>query len=169
MVDPITLLATVTAAYNGVKKAVDMGREAHQVVRQLGQWAEAADKMYLYINKESARAPGLFEKIKYDQSETREALDLAAAKLQMKQMEDSIRDMFYYGQLQDLGQAGYSEFIQNRKRIREKRIQLQKEQAKRRAQFIDAVFWNIVLVLVAGFTLFVFYLIYSFGSSRGAW
>lgn len=167
--DPITLMATVTATYNGVKKAVAMGREVHDVVRQLGKWAEAADKMYSYINKESARTPGLFESIKFDKSETQEALNLAAAKLQLQNMEKEVREMFYFGELQDLGKAGYSEFVQNRKRIREERIKVIKEQAKRRAAFIDTIFWYIVLAIVLLFAVVIAYEVYDFGVSRKLW
>lgn len=167
--DPLTLMATVTAAYNGVKKAVAVGREAHDIMRQLGQWAEAADKMYSYVVKEQAKTPGLFESISFDKSETREALDLAAVKLQLKQMEDDIKTMFFYGELQELGQAGYSEFIQNRKKIREDRIKLVKRQAARRAEFLDTLFWSFMAVAVLGLALFMFYQIYSYGVSRGTW
>lgn len=167
--DPITLMATVTATYNGVKKAVALGREAHDIMRQLGKWAEAADKMYSVINKASAKAPGLFESIKFDKSETREALDLAAAKLQLQQMEEEIRNMFFYGELQDLGKVGYSEFVQNRKKIREDRIKMIKAQAKKRAEFFDALFWYFLLGIVLALAVFMSYLVYDFGISRKYW
>ena len=37
--DPVTLLAAATAAYNGVKKAVELGREVHDIYGQLSTWA----------------------------------------------------------------------------------------------------------------------------------
>ena len=167
--DPLTLMATVTAAYNGVKKAVAIGREAHDIMRQLGQWAEAADKMYSYVVNEQAKTPGLFESTKFDKSETREALDLAAVKLQLKQMEDDIKTMFFYGELQELGQAGYSEFIQNRKKIREDRVKILKKQAQRRAEALDTLFWSFIAAVTLAFALFVFYQLYAYGVSRGVW
>ena len=37
--DPITILAAATAGYNGVKKAVELGREVSDIYSQLGTWA----------------------------------------------------------------------------------------------------------------------------------
>jgi hypothetical protein len=162
-------MATVSATYNGVKKAVDMGKEAHQVMRQLGQWASAADKMYAVLLEKEGRAPGLFESIKHDRSETQEALDMAAARLQLVQMEEEIRHMFLYGQLQELGQAGYSEFVQNRKKIKEERRKAIEAQARRRIQFLDNLFWSVMLGAAIIFGFFLMYLVYDFGVSRGVW
>lgn len=169
MIDPLTIMATVSAAYGGVKKAVDMGREAHQVMKQLGQWAAAADTMYAYLLEQEAKPPGIFESIKHTRSETQEALDMAAVRLQLVQMEEEIRHMFLYGELQELGQLGYSEFVQNRKRIKEERKRAAMDHARRRAQFIDKVFWGVLLGITAIFTLFMLYLLYDFGVSRGVW
>ena len=167
MIDPISLMATVTATYNGVKKAVALGREAHDIMKQLGAWAESADKMYGYIISAQAKRPGLFESINFEKSESREALDIAAAKLQLQNMEAEIKNMFFYGELQELGQAGYSEFVQNRKRIREERQRIIEEQKKRRLNFLDNVFWGFILILVLAFAGFLFYLLYDFVVSRG--
>ena len=48
--DPITIMATVTAAFNGIKKAVELGREAQDIFGQLGKWAEGAGQLSAYIN-----------------------------------------------------------------------------------------------------------------------
>ena len=59
--DPITLMATITASYNGLKKAVAMGREVQDIVKQLGKWAEGADQMYSWIKNQEIKKPGLFQ------------------------------------------------------------------------------------------------------------
>ena len=66
--DPITLMATITASYNGLKKAVAMGREVQDIVKQLGKWAEGADQMYSWIKNQEIKKPGLFQAIKFDKS-----------------------------------------------------------------------------------------------------
>ena len=167
MIDPISLMATVTATYNGVKKAVALGREAHDIVRQLGAWAESADKMYNYINAAQAKKPGLFETVKFDKSESKEALNMAAARLQLQNMEAEIKTMFYYGELQELGQAGYSEFVQNRKRIREERQRILDDQKKRRLAFIDSLFWYVILAIVLCFAAFALFIMHDLVLSRG--
>ena len=67
--DPITLMATITASYNGLKKAVAMGREVQDIVKQLGKWAEGADQMYSWIKNQETKKPGLFQAIKFDKSD----------------------------------------------------------------------------------------------------
>ena len=145
--DPITLMATITASYNGLKKAVAMGREVQDIVKQLGKWAEGADQMYSWIKNQEIKKPGLFQAIKFDKSETAEALDIAAAKLQLQQMEEEIKVMFVYGELQALGSNGYSDFIRSRKEIREKRQRMIRDQIRRRQKFVENLFLGFIVLI----------------------
>jgi hypothetical protein len=167
MIDPITLLATASAAFNGIKKAVAMGREAQDIFKQLSKWADSADQLYSYISKNADRPPGLFETISFKKSATSEALDLAATKLQLKQMEDDIRHMFFYGELQSLGATGYSEFIKNRKEIREKREKLLREQARRRAKFIESAFYGVIITILFSLILYMGWIFFILMAQRG--
>ena len=148
--DPITLMATITASYNGLKKAVAMGREVQDIVKQLGKWAEGADQMYSWIRNQEIKKPGLFQAIKFDKSETAEALDIAAAKLQLQQMEEEIKVMFVYGELQALGSNGYSDFIRSRKEIREKRQRMIRDQIRRRQKFVENLFLGFIALIATG-------------------
>lgn len=148
--DPVTLMATITASYNGVKKAVALGREVQDIFKQLGKWAEGADQMYSWIRAQETKKPGLFQAIKFDRSETAEALDIAAAKLQLQQMEEEIKVMFVYGELSGLGSNGYSDFIKARKEIREKRQRIIRDQIKRRQRFVENLFLGIVATIATG-------------------
>jgi hypothetical protein len=167
--DPVTLFAAVTTAFNGVKKAIAMGREVQDVYKQLSKWADAADQLHSYISKNANSKPSIFSSLEFSKSATAEALDISAAKVTLANMEAEIRNMFYYGELQQLGGAGYSQFIQDRKRIREQRIAAIKEHAARRSQFIENCFWSAVLVvvlLVAGYISLAFY---AYGANAGKW
>ena len=148
--DPITLMATITASYNGLKKAVAMGREVQDIVKQLGKWAEGADQMYSWIKNQEIKKPGLFQAIKFDKSETAEALDIAAAKLQLQQMEEEIKVMFVYGELQGLGSNGYSDFIRSRKEIREKRQRMIRDQIRRSQKFVENLFLGFIALIATG-------------------
>ena len=143
--DPLTLLATVNATYNGVKKLVAMGREAQDVMGQLGKWADSAAQLSSYINKAENSKPGLFQKIGFKSSENSEALDVMAAKQRLKTMEAEIYNMFLYGELQELGLDGYREFIQLRRRIRENREKSIRNQAQRRLKLLEQVFIGTII------------------------
>ena len=148
--DPVSLMLAVTTAYKGIKAAVGAGREAQDIVKQLGKWADVAGKMYDFINKVDGE-PGLFQKISFDKSATGEAMDIMAAKQQLSAMEKEIYHMFYYGELQELGGNGYREFIQMRKKIREDRERMIAEQKKRREQAAEQAFWYFVLFVILAF------------------
>ena len=147
MLDPISLLATATAIFNGLKKAVEIGREAEDVFGQLGKWAGAVADLQEWIRTEEENAnkpPPLFKKLVFKKSATAEAFDTYAAKIKVAQMEEEIRHMFLLGELWWLGKDGYNEFIMMRRGIKEKREKMVYEQIRRRKKLIrnvsDAIF-----------------------------
>jgi hypothetical protein len=139
MLDPVSLLATATAVFNGLKKAVEIGREAEDVFSQLGKWAGAVADLQEWIRTEEENAnkpPPLFKKLVFSKSATAEAFDAYAAKIKIQQMEDEIRHMFTLGELWWLGKEGYNEFLMMRRGIKEKREKMVYEQIRRRKKLI---------------------------------
>lgn len=173
MIDPVSAFAMATAAFNGIKKAVEVGREVQDVYAQLSQWAGAASDLQEFISQQENRKPGLFEKIGFGKNETAEAFDTYIAKQKIVEMEKEIYQMFIYGDLQHLGQDGYREFVQMRRKIKEKREKMIYEQMRRRKAF----FRNIVnyggsLVIVSvgiGLLSWMGMLIYEAGVQAGRW
>jgi hypothetical protein len=139
MLDPVSLLATATAVFNGLKAAVAVGREAEDVFSQLGKWAGAVADLQEWIRTEEENAnkpPPLFKKLVFAKSATAEAFDAYAAKIKISQMEEEIRHMFTLGELWWLGKEGYNEFIMMRRSIKEKREKMVYEQIRRRKKLI---------------------------------
>jgi hypothetical protein len=154
MLDPISLLATATAVFNGLKKAVEIGREAEDVFSQLGKWASAVSDLQEWMSTEAenaAKPPPIFKKLVFKKSATAEAFDSYAAQIKIRQMEDEIRHMFHVGELWWLGLEGYNEFLMMRRRIKEQREKMVYEQARRRKKLIrnsaDAIFIAVVLAM----------------------
>jgi hypothetical protein len=152
MLDPVSLLATATAVFNGIKKAVEIGREAEDVFGQLGKWAGAVADLQEWIRTEEENAnkpPPLFKKLVFQKSATAEAFDTYAAKIKVAQMEEEIRHMFLLGELWWLGKDGYNEFIMMRRGIKEKREKMVYEQIRRRKKLVrntaDAIFIGVAL------------------------
>lgn len=171
--DPVTLMAGVVATYNGIKKAVAVGREVQDIMGQLSKWADSAGQLQEYINKakdpNQQKKPGIFEKIGFAKSDTAEAMDLYAYQQKLREMEAEIQHMFYYGALQHLGQEGYREFIAIRKKVREDREKLVREQIQRRKNFIENAFWGSLLALTLAFALKFFVWLYDIGKEAGKW
>jgi DNA-binding FrmR family transcriptional regulator len=148
--DPVTLFATATALWSGVKKAVEFGREAQDILGQLSQWAQAVDNFDHAVQQEKKK-PALFKKLKPSNA-TAEAFDEYTARVKLREQESEIRHLFLYGALNHLGMDGLREFYEIRRKIREKRIREIQDQKFRREQFVEQMLlWGmIVLVLVAG-------------------
>lgn len=171
--DPVSLLATATAAFNGIKHAVEIGQEVEGVYRQLSKWADAAGQLQEYINDNKSDTgevkAGLFEKIGFKQSETAEAFDILIAQQRLREMDTEIYHMFIYGELQHLGTEGYSNFIQLRREVREKRERMIRDQIKRRKRFLENTFWYTLLVITLIFAYNFAMFIFDFGRESGKW
>lgn len=173
MIDPVSAFAMATAAFNGIKRAVEVGREVQDVYSQLSQWAGAASDLQEYISQQENRKPGLFEKIGFGKNETSEAFDTFIAKQKIVEMEKEIYQMFIYGDLQHLGQDGYKEFIQMRRDIKAKREKMIYEQMRRRKAFFSGLinYGGSLLIVSIGIGLMSWMgmLIYNAGVDAGRW
>ena len=135
--DPITALATISAVWGGIKKAVAVGREVQDVWSQLSKWAQAADVLEQVSDK--PKKPPLFKKLDFS-NDTKQAFDAYAAKVKMREMEAEIRHEFLYGGLCHLGMDGLREFYNIRRKIREQRIKAIQDQRMRQQAFFEACF-----------------------------
>jgi hypothetical protein len=137
MLDPITALATATAVFNGLKKAVEIGREAEDIFGQLSKWATAVADVHEGI-AQADKPPPLFKKLKFA-NDNAAAFDAYAAKVKLQQQEKELYEMFLYGELQHLGMDGYKELIKMRRKIKEDRERQIYAQARARKEFVNAV------------------------------
>lgn len=173
MLDPVSTFAMASAAFNGIKKAVEIGREVQDVYSQLSQWAGAASDLQEAISQQENRKPGLFEKIGFGKNETAEAFDTMIAKQKLIEMEKEIYQMFIYGELQHLGMDGYKEFTSLRREIKEKRKKMVYDQMRRRQKFFNnvATYGGSFLVLLFGAILLSWMgvTIYQAGLESGRW
>ena len=142
--DPITALATISAIWGGIKKAVEVGREVQDVWGQLSTWAQAADVLEQVSDK--PKKPPLFKKLDFS-NDTKQAFDAYAAKIKMREMEADIRHQFLYGGLCHLGMDGLREFYSIRRRIREQRIKAIQDQMIRRRQFVEHCFLGSLILV----------------------
>jgi hypothetical protein len=143
-VDPITALAAATAIWSGIKATVDAGREVQDVFGQLGTWAEQAQHVY--------EGMGIGGRRPADQprrSETKEAFDIYAARVKMREMEAEIKHMFLYGALNHLGMDGYKEFLDIRHQIKIQRMQEEREQERHKEQVWEDVKYGLIIGSVA--------------------
>ena len=148
--DPITIMAAATAAFNGVKKAVELGREIQDVYTQLGEWAGHVSDFHHAVESQKLKKPGIFDKISFAKSDTAEAFDMLAAKQKLIDMEKEIYQMFHYGELSHLGRDGYDDFRRMREEVRKKRNKMIMDQMLARRDFFDNLkIWSISAIVIS--------------------
>ena len=154
--DPITLLATASAIWSGIKKASEFAAEAEGVWSQLSKYCGVADQLELVIQKEKNKP----KKVKLFQSltpgnDTQEAFNVFEAEHKLMQMEKDIRHEFLYGAFANLeggygSMDGYRKFCEMRRKIRADRIKAKQDQ-----EAAEKEFWDNLILWIGGGTVIV--------------
>jgi len=152
--DPITLLATASAIWSGLKKASEFAQEAEGIWGQLSKYCGVADQLEQVIQTEKNKP----KKLKLFQSltpgnDTQEAFNVFEAEHKLMQMEKDIRHEFLYGAFCNLeggfgGMDGYRKFLEMRRKIRADRIKMIQDQ-----QFAEKTFWDNLILWIGGGTI----------------
>lgn len=152
--DPITLLATASAIWSGLKKASEFAAEAEGVWSQLSKYCGVADQLEQCIQaeKNKPKKPKLFQKLDFS-NDTQEAFNAFEAEHKLMQMEKDIHHEFLYGAFCNLeggfgGIDGYRKFIEMRRKIRADRIKMKQEQ-----QQAEKEFWDNLILWIGGATV----------------
>jgi hypothetical protein len=154
--DPITLLATASAIWSGLKKASEFAQEAEGIWGQLSKYCGVADQLEQVIQTEKNKP----KKLKLFQSltpgnDTQEAFNVFEAEHKLMQMEKDIRHEFLYGAFCNLeggfgGMDGYRKFLEMRRKIRADRIKMIQDQ-----QAAEKEFWDNLILWIGGGTILV--------------
>jgi hypothetical protein len=155
-VDPITLLATASAIWSGLKKASEFAAEAEGVWSQLSKYCGVADQLEQVIQTEKNKP----KKLKLFQSltpgnDTQEAFNVFEAEHKLMQMEKDIRHEFLYGAFANLeggygSMDGYRKFCEMRRKIRADRIKAKQDQ-----EAAEKAFWDNLILWIGGGTVIV--------------
>jgi len=152
MLDPITAIATATAAFNGVKKLVAAGRELEDCMGQMAQWYTALSD--LSEAERNVKNPPLFKRLTSKKSVEQEALEIFAHRRKVQAQEKELREIILYA----YGKDAWTELIGLRRRIRlEREKAIYAQQRKRRDTF-----WTVLTIIVLTFLCYGFYATLSF-------
>jgi hypothetical protein len=152
--DPITLLATASAIWSGIKKASEFAAEAEGVWSQLSKYCGVADQLEQCIQKEKnkPKKPKIFQKLDFS-NDTQEAFNAFEAEHKLMQMEKDIRHEFLYGAFANLeggygSMDGYRKFCEMRRKIRADRIKMKQDQ-----EAAEKAFWDNLILWIGGVTI----------------
>ena len=153
MIDPVTALATATAAFNAVKKGVEMGQDIENMAGQIGKWMGAVSD----IDKsgEYAKKPPLFKKLFNAGSVEEEALQAFMAKKKAEDMREQLKQIISATR----GPGAWQELIKTEVDIRKKRQKAIYDQKERQKHFFEILAIGFLATVLIGFILFIAYLV----------
>ena len=152
MLDPVTAIATATAAFNGVRKLVAAGRDLEDCMGQMAQWYTAVSD--LGEASKTAKNPPLFKKLTSKKSVEQEAMEIFAHTKKAAAQEKALREIITYS----YGREAWNELIQLRRRIRLEREKAIYAQKRKR----ESTFWTVVTIVVLTFVCYGFFATMSF-------
>lgn len=152
MLDPVTAIATASAAFNGVKKLVAAGREIEDIMGQMAAWSGAVSD----INEASreAKSPPLLKRLTSKKSVEQEAMEIWSYRRKCERMEKELRELIVY----TLGKDAWMELIGLRRRIRLEREKAFYARQRKRKQRIETA----IIIVVLTFLCYGFFVTISF-------
>lgn len=139
MLDPITVIATASAAYNALKKGIEVGRELQDMGGQLATWAGAISDIEFLAKK--AEDPPWW---KVGGNVQAEAIEIFAAKKKIETQRAELKTYIQYS----YGQSGWEELLRIEAQVRKRKQATDHRKAEIKDMAITVLI--VVLCLAAG-------------------
>jgi len=152
MIDPISAVATATAAFNTIKSAFAAGRDIENMAGDLSRWMGAVSD--IKKAEEYNKKPPLFKKLFASGSVEEEAMQIFMAKKKAEDMREQLKQII----IMSRGLSAWDELIKTEGDIRKKRQQMIYAQQERRRQIIEISAISILIISIIVFVGFVLYL-----------
>jgi hypothetical protein len=141
--DPISVMATASAAFGALKKGFAVGRDIESMASDLSRWMGALSDLD-QMEKE-AKNPPIFKKLFGGQSVEQEAITTFANKQKAQQQRYELQQWISL----TLGKSKWDELVKMEGQIRKRRKETLYKQRERRRKFVEVVAW--IIVVGAGF------------------
>ena len=138
--DPITIIATASAAYPALKKGIEIGRELEDLGGQLATWAGAIADIEFMAAK--AADPPWWRALSGNVQS--EAIEIFAAKKKIQAQRDELRTFVQFS----YGQSGWEELMRIEAQVRKRKQATDHRQAEIKETMITVTI--VALVLMAG-------------------
>jgi|TARA_R100000388_G_scaffold25867_1_gene20091 hypothetical protein len=152
MVDPVTAMATASAAFGAIKKGFAIGRDIEAMASDLSRWMGALSD--LDQAEKEAKNPPIFKKLFSGKTVEQEAIEIFASKKKAQAQRQELQQWIQY----TMGQSHWDELIRMEGRIRKQRQETLYRQRERRRKFIEIVSIIIFILAVAAFIFFIVWL-----------
>lgn len=160
MIDPVTAIATASAAFNVIKKGFSVGRDVESMAGDLGRWMGAVSD--IKKAEEMNQKPPLFKKLFASGSVEEEALQIFMAKKKSEDMREELRNIISMTR----GPSAWQELLKTERDIRVKRQNMIYAQEEARAKFFEILMIIGAIIAMIGVISAGVWLV---GIDRGWW
>ena len=148
--DPVSAMATATAAFSALKKGFAIGRDIESMASDLSRWMGALSDLD-QMDRE-AKNPPIFKKLFGGQSVEQEAITTFANKQKAQQQRYELQQWISL----TMGKSKWDELVHMEGQIRKRRKETLYRQRERRRKFVEVVAWVLVSGLgLAALTAFI--------------
>ena len=156
--DPITIMAGATAAFNAIKQGIQVGRDIQDMSGQLSQWAGAMSDLGRAETK--AKNPPWWRSLSNDVEQ--EAIQIFAAKRKAEEMRKELKQYISFS----MGLSAWDELLRIEAEVRKRK----KEHEYRKEEIKESIIaWTlgiIITIIAIGLITTVFYFV---GKTQGKW
>jgi len=160
MIDPVTAIGLASAAYRGIKSAIQTGKKLHDMAGQLSQWAGAMSD--LDFSHKQAENPPMFKKIFGASKIEANALEVWGHKQKAKELREDLRShiSLYYGP------SAWDEIVRIEGQMRKKRAAEVYAAEERKQMIIE---WIVGIVMAVVLSSVLGGILYLVGAGTGKW
>ena len=149
--DPITIIATASAAYSALKKGIEIGRELQDMGGQLATWAGAISDIE-YLAKKAEDPPWW----KVGGNVQAEAIELFAAKKKIEAQRAELKTYVQYS----YGQSGWEDLMRIEAQVRKRKQATDHRRAEIKEKLITIALVTLVLMAgLSGLALLAYFLV----------
>ena len=142
--DPVSAMATASAAFGAIKKGFQVGRDIEAMASDLPRWMGAMSDLDM-LEKE-AKNPPIFKKLFNGKSVEQEAIEAFAAKEKAQQQRYELQQWISM----TLGRNKWDDLVKMEGSIRKQRQETLYKQRQRRQKFVEIVAWILMVLLASG-------------------
>jgi|TARA_B100002019_G_scaffold292016_1_gene313859 hypothetical protein len=160
MIDPVSALGMATAAYRGIKSAIDTGKELSDMAGTLNQWATSISD--LDFAHRQAENPPMFKKLFGASQIEQNALEVWGHKQKAKEMRDELKGYisFFYGP------SAWDEIVAIEAKMRKERKAAIYAAEERKQAILE---WIVGLLAAVSGAALLGLIIYFIGIANGSW
>ena len=160
MIDPVSAIGMATAAYRGLKSAIDTGKELSDMAGTLSQWATSMSD--LDFAHRQAENPPMFKKLFGASQVEQNALEIWGHKQKAKEMRDELQSyisLFY-------GPSAWKEIVAIEAKMRKERKEAVYAAEMRKQAMLEWIVGLGAAIIGAGILVGVIYIV---GAANGNW